>query len=510
MILETLAQSARDIANRSSRNEKLEILRELLSQVKGREQAVLISLLSGALPQGKIGVGPAAVGKLARACPPPEPSSTLTLLELEEQLSGVSALSGKGSVAGRQAALEALLGRCGPEGQSFLLDLWGGGLRIGALAGVVEAAIAREAGVHPDSLRRAVTLSGSLAQAGWVAVSRGEEGLSAFKMELFRPLSPMLASPSDDAASALEKWSPAFFELKLDGARIQVHREENAVKVFSRTLRDVTASVPEVVEAVRRLRGRRLILDGEVLSLAENGRPRPFQETMRRFGRAAPDERIRKEVPLSPYFFDLLLHDEREFLLAPFAARREALEDLLPPSCLVRGGYFEEAVSAREFFEQAVSDGFEGVMAKNPRGTYQAGKRGADWLKLKPTHTLDLVVIAAEWGSGRRKGWLSNLHLAAPDQNGNLVMLGKTFKGLTDEILAWQTEQLLAREVGRERGVVYVRPELVVEIAFNDLQISPQYPGGLALRFARVRRYRPDKTLSEADSFETVLALQKG
>ncbi len=509
MTLETLAESARDIASRSSRNEKIELLRGLLSQVEGREQAVLIALLSGSLPQGRIGVGPAAVSKLAQACPQPAPSSMLTLLDLEEELAGVSAISGKGSVAERQTALEALLRRCGPEGQSFLLDLLGGGLRIGALSGVVEAAIAREAGVHPDSLRRAVTLSGSLAQAGWVAVTRGEEGLSEFKIELFRPLAPMLASPSDDAVSALEKWSPAFFELKLDGARIQVHREEDVAKVFSRTLRDVTVSVPEVVEAVLRLPARRLILDGEVLSLTEDGRPRPFQETMRRFGRSTPDELSRNEVPLSPHFFDLLLCDEQEFLQASFAARREALEGLLPASCLVKGSYFEEPVSAQKFFEQAVTDGFEGVMAKNPRGTYQAGKRGADWLKLKPTHTLDLVVIAAEWGSGRRKGWLSNLHLAAPDRNGELVMLGKTFKGLTDEVLAWQTEQLLKREVRRGRGVVHVRPELVVEIAFNDLQDSPQYPGGLALRFARVRRYRPDKTLSEADSFETVWALRK-
>lgn len=509
MTVETLAEGASQVASRSSRNEKLELLQELLAKVSGLEQEVLITLLSGELPSARLGVGPAAASQLAKTRPEPAQRSSLTLLELRDHLERVAAMRGKGSVAGRQAALLALLANCGEQGQTFLLDLLGGGLRIGALAGVVEAAIARAADVAPESLRRAVTLSGSLAQAALAALGRGEEGLAAFKVQLFRPLAPMLASPAEDVAAVLQRSSPAFFERKLDGARVQVHRDQGEVKVYSRTMRDITVSVPEVVELALALPAGRLVLDGEVLSMDSSGRPRPFQETMRRFGRSAPSRQQRKEVPLAPYFFDLLLLDDRELLAEPFATRREILEGLLSAQALVEGAYFFDAALAEQFFAQTVTDGFEGVMAKNPQAPYQAGRRGADWLKLKPIHTLDLVVIAAEWGSGRRKGWLSNLHLAAPDGEGNLVMLGKTFKGLTDEVLAWQTEQLLGREVRREGGAIYVRPELVVEVAFNDLQVSPQYPGGLALRFARVRRYRPDKDVGQADTFETVRALKK-
>jgi DNA ligase 1 len=341
-----------------------------------------------------------------------------------------------------------------------------------------------------------------------VAFTRGEQGLNEFDLTLFRPLQPMLAEPAVDPKDAIERLGRAVFELKLDGARVQVHRQGEQVKVYTRALNEVTYAVPELVELVRALPAEELVLDGEVIALREDGSPLPFQETMRRFGRKLDVASLQKTMPLSTFFFDCLHLDGESLLNAGTEARIAAMSRVVPlanqPSRMVTSSLEE----AEAFFQDALDRGHEGVMAKAPDAPYFAGSRGASWLKLKQAHTFDLVVLAAEWGSGRRQGWLSNLHLGARDaDNGGFVMLGKTFKGLTDELLRWQTEQLLARETHRDDYTVYVRPELVVEIALNDVQTSPHYPAGLALRFARVKRYRPDKAPSEADTLAQIRAL---
>jgi DNA ligase-1 len=392
-------------------------------------------------------------------------------------------------------------------------------LRQGALEGVMGDAIARAAGLPAASVRRALMVSGSLGATATAALAGGESALGGLDVELFRPLQPMLAQTAQDVADALAQLGgEASLETKLDGARVQVHRSGDDVRVFSRRLNEVTAAVPEVVEAARALPGREAILDGEVIALRADGSPHPFQVTMRRFGRRLDVETLRRELPLSPFFFDLLWLDGGALLSAPQAERAAALAALLPPSQRVERLVTGEAAAGEALFQRTLARGHEGLMAKALAAPYEAGSRGASWLKIKRAKTLDLVVLAVEWGSGRRHGWLSNLHLGARDPDGRyagsaandphhasgFVMLGKTFKGLTDELLAWQTEQLLARQTRRERHVVYVRPELVVEIAYNDLQESPQYPAGLALRFARVKGYRPDRTAADADTIATV------
>jgi DNA ligase-1 len=332
----------------------------------------------------------------------------------------------------------------------------------------------------------------------------GAPALSRYAIQLFRPVEPMLASPAANVGEALEWLGEAAFELKLDGARIQVHKAGEDVRVFSRGLRDVTAAVPEVVEQVQSLSARDLIFDGEVIALGKDGRPHPFQVTMRRFGRRLEVETLRKNLPLTPFFFDCLYLDGRPLTLEPQKVRFASLLDAAP-GLAVEHRRLSDRTEAEDFLRAALAAGHEGLMAKAPDAPYSAGSRGRSWLKIKHTRTLDLVVLAAEWGSGRRKGWLSNIHLGARDpERGDFVMLGKTFKGMTDEMLEWQTAAFLEREIGREGHIVFVRPELVVEVAFNDLQESPHYPGGLALRFARVKGYRPDKTAAQSDTIETV------
>jgi DNA ligase-1 len=349
-------------------------------------------------------------------------------------------------------------------------------------------------------------LSGSPSTVAIAARQDGLAGLEQFRLLPMNPVRPMLAQPAETMDEALESLGQAALEYKLDGARVQVHRVGREVKIYSRQLNEVTGSLPEVVEAVARMPGDELILDGEVLALRDDGRPHPFQVTMRRFGRKSKVEELRASLPLSVFFFDCLFRD-RELIDAPFASRREQLLDLAGARQVVPAKVTADPAEAADFLTGALEAGHEGLMAKSPESVYAAGNRGADWLKVKQAHTLDLVVLAAEWGSGRRRGWLSNLHLGARSDDGGFVMLGKTFKGLTDRLLRWQTEQLLAREIGREDQVVHVRPELVVEIALNDVQASPQYPAGLALRFARVKRYRGDKAAAEADTIETVRRL---
>ena len=366
-------------------------------------------------------------------------------------------------------------------------------------------ALAAAADIPAAEVRRAATLAGGIPQVARAALSGA--GLAAFSMRLMQPVLPMLAQPAEDIAAALKDLGTALLEWKLDGARVQVHKRGSEVRVFTRNLNEVTSRVPEVLAAVKTIDAD-LILDGEAIALRADGRPHPFQVTMRRFGRKLEDEALRKELPLSVFFFDCLLRGDQPLVDLGARQRREVLAQALPSALLTPSLITSDLVQAEAFYADARAHGHEGLMAKSLDALYEAGRRGAGWLKVKSAHTLDLVVIGVEWGSGRRKGWLSNLHLGARDPaTGGFVMLGKTFKGLTDETLEWQTRELLARETKRDQWTVYVRPELVVEIAFNDVQQSSQYPGGMALRFARVKGYRPDKRPEEADTIDTVRRL---
>jgi DNA ligase-1 len=357
-------------------------------------------------------------------------------------------------------------------------------------------------------IRRAVMMSGEMATVARSAMERGEAGLSQYDIQLFRPVQPMLANTAEDVAGALHDLGEAALEWKFDGARIQVHRSGDEVRVFSRNLNDVTAAVPEVVEAVRGLPAADLILDGEVIGLTPDGRPEPFQKTMRRFGRKLNVESMRKELPLTPFWFDLLYLNGGSLTEESQARRFSALRELAAPEQLVPNTVTSDPTIAEEFLHGALERGHEGVMAKATDAAYAAGGRGQSWLKVKQARTLDLVILAAEWGHGRRQGWLSNLHLGARDvEKGGYAMLGKTFKGLTDEMLAWQTQELLKIEIARDNYTVHVEPKLVAEIAFNEIQVSTRYPSGLALRFARVKRYRPDKSAADSDTFQTVRKL---
>jgi DNA ligase-1 len=372
----------------------------------------------------------------------------------------------------------------------------------------MQEAVAKASGVPAARVRHATMVAGDLARVARTLLEQGEAGLGQYDIQLFRPLQPMLAQTADDVEDALAGLGEAALEFKLDGARVQVHRSGDHVAVFSRRLKEVTAAVPEIVEAVRKFPANEFILDGEVLSLRPDGRPQPFQVTARRFGRKLDLDRMRAELPLSPFFFDMIYLNGGNLLHEPQARRFAALAELSPPEFVIPHATVSDPGLAHEFLEQALTHGHEGVMVKALDAPYMAGARGDTWLKVKHVNTLDLVVLAAEWGHGRRHGWLSNLHLGARDtEKGGFAMLGKTFKGLTDEMLEWQTQELLKLEIGRDNYTVYVEPKLVVEIAFNNIQISPRYPSGLALRFARVKRYRPDKSAEDTDTFQTVQKL---
>ena len=398
-----------------------------------------------------------------------------------------------------------LLARATADERAFLIRLLGGDLRQGALAGVMAEAVARAAGVPATALRRALMLHGDLAAVAVIALTEGRAGLAAVALQVGRPLAPMLAGTAADIPAALEKIAPAAVDWKLDGARIQVHRDGDDVAIYTRTLDDVTARLPEVVAVARALPVRAIVLDGEAIALRDDGRPEPFQVTAARFGTRGA------RSPLASLFFDLLHVDGEDLLDAPLAERSAALERAVPAAHRIRRVVAADAATAQAAFDAAVAAGHEGVVVKALDAPYAAGRRGAAWLKVKPVHTLDLVVLAAEWGHGRRRGKLSNLHLGARDEEqGGWAMLGKTFKGLTDELLAWQTERLLALQTHREGIAVFVRPELVVEIAFDGVQTSSRYPSGMALRFARVKRYREDKPASEADTVATVRAIRDG
>jgi DNA ligase-1 len=505
MLLAEIAQASVDVAAASSRLTKTKRLAECLADASPEEIGIAVAYLSGELPQGTVGVGWAAL----RDHPPPAaPPPTLELLEVDEAITQLRSISGPGSQAARREAISTLFARATEPEQQLLAGLFLGELRQGALEGVMADAVARAAGVSGAEVRRAAMLAGDLATVASAALRDGVDGLRAFHLTPLRPVTPMLAQTADDVSAALARVGPASVEWKLDGARIQAHRVEDEIRVFTRNLADITDRVPEIVVALGALDVSVIVLDGEAIALREDGRPRPFQVTMSRFGTRTSVDELRGATPLSAYFFDCLHLDGEDLLDRPARNRLAALDARLPPELVVPRVETEEVDVAGAFLDDTLARGHEGVMVKSLEAPYEAGRRGAGWLKVKPSHTLDLVVLAAEWGHGRRQGKLSNLHLGARDPvGGSFVMLGKTFKGLTDEMLAWQTERLLELETRREGHIVFVRPELVVEVAFDGVQSSPRYPGGVALRFARVKGYRPDKSPAESDTIETVRAI---
>ena len=465
----------------------------------------MVAYLSGNLLSRRTGIGFAALREAAR---PAAEIPTLEIAEVERTIQEVSAIEGAGTQRRKRDLLNALMARATRPEQDFLFGLLLGELRQGALEGIMLEALAKAFNANADRVRRAAMLTGDLTRVARLLRESGPAGLDRCDVQIFRPVQPMLAQTADGVESALADLGEAAFEYKLDGVRIQVHGAGGTVMVFSRALNDVTAAIPEVVEAARALPGGDLIVEGEVLSLTPDGRPQPFQISMRRFGRKLDLERMRRELPLTPFWFDLLYAGGHPLLDEPQQRRFRELSDLSSPGNLIPHTVTGDQTIADEFLKDALLRGHEGIMAKAQAAGYAAGARGQSWLKIKRAHTLDLVILAAEWGHGRRKGFLSNLHLGARDtEKGGFAMLGKTFKGLTDEMLAWQTGQLLKLELGRDDYTVHVQPKLVAEIAFNDIQMSPRYPAGLALRFARVKRYRDDKTAETADTLETVRAL---
>jgi len=505
VLLDELVHASAEVAATRARLKKTAALASVLERLEPAEVPISVAYLSGELPHAPIGIGWAALRDRPRekASPP-----VLTVLEVDASLRKIGATTGPGSQAARREELAALLSQATEPEQQFLARLLTGELRQGALEGVMADAIAKAAAVPATEVRRALMLAGDLGAVATSALTSGSEGLAKIRLTLLRPIQPMLAQPASDIATALERLGEAAVEWKLDGARLQVHVYGEEVRAFTRNLADVTDRVPEVVEAMQGVSLDAAILDGEVIALDDEGRPHPFQVTMSRFGSWRGVEALRDSVPLSPFIFDCLHMDGDDLLDRPARERFAALAERFPEGLLVPRIETGELAEAERFLADALEHRHEGVMVKALDAPYEAGRRGGSWLKVKPTHTLDLVVLAAEWGHGRRQGWLSNIHLGARDEaTGGFVMLGKTFKGMTDEMLGWQTERLLELEASRDAHTVYVRPELVVEIAFDGLQQSSRYPGGLALRFARVKGYRPDKSAAEADTIQTVRQL---
>jgi DNA ligase-1 len=499
MFLAEAVAISQEVAATASRNKKIEILAAALASLSPEELPLGAAYLAGVVPQGSFGIGYATI----RDLPGPASKSTMTLASVDTALAAMAALSGWGSAEARSDAVAALFSRLtGPE-QEFLSALLLGGLRQGASERLMMDAIAKTFAVPAGLVRRAAMFTGDVAEVAFVASSGGQDAIAAIGLRLFRPLLPMLAKTAAAVEAGLGQLGEAAVERKLDGARIQVHRTGGEIRVFTRNLNDVTVRVPEVVAAVADLPVRSIVLDGEAIALRSDGRPYPFQVTMGRFGSSGED----RMVELSAFFFDVLHIDDEDVLDLATRQRLEIIDRVVPEAHRVPRIITDSPEAAATFFAETLAAGHEGVMLKSLDTPYEAGRRGAGWLKVKPVHTLDLVVLAVEWGSGRRSGWLSNIHLGARAQDGSFVMLGKTFKGMTDKMLEWQTERFLELETNREGHVVYVRPEQVVEIAFDGIQASSRYPGGMALRFARVKGYREDKAAGEADTIETVRAI---
>ncbi|WP_328856115.1 ATP-dependent DNA ligase [Williamsia herbipolensis] len=502
MRLHEVIETSEAVGAVSGRRAKIDLLAQLIASLDAAEVLPVVAWLTGRPRQGRIGVG---WRTLSAARPEPSAEPGLSVLDVDTALTDLTSVSGAGSTARRRDLLAGLFGAATAPEQDFLVRLLTGELRQGALEGVATDAVAAAFDVEQSAVRRAAMLSGDLAVTAAAALSGGAEELARFTLTVGRPVRPMLASPGESMDAAYAALGPdVVVEHKLDGARIQVHRDGDEVLIVTRTLRDITSAVPELVELVRALPCRSVVLDGETLALEDSGRPRPFQETMSRFGSAAG------ELLLSPYFFDCIHLDGEDLLDAPLEKRRAALDSVAGQHripAVVR----PTAEQARAHFDAAIAAGHEGAMVKSLASTYAAGRRGKSWLKVKPEHTLDLVVIGVERGSGRRAGWLSNLHLGARDPDGGPpIMVGKTFKGLTDELLRWQTEEFPKHESHSDSHAMYLHPEIVVEIELDGVQTSTRYPGGVALRFARVSRYRPDKDAADADTIDAVRALRVG
>ncbi len=510
MLLIDVATTSTEVGGSASRLAKIARISDLLSQGKSDPAlvAIIVSWLSGELPQRQIGVGWAAL----RSLPPAAAQPSLTVVGVDATFSTIGGVSGKGSQARRAELVAGLFASATETEQTFLRRLLTGELRQGALAGVMADAVAAAAQIPAAAVRRAAMLGGDLPAVAAAGLTGGTVALEAFTLRVGRPVGAMLAQTATSVTEALEKLGgTAAFEAKLDGARVQVHRAGDQVMVYTRSLDDVTARLPEVVEATLALPVTDLITDGEAIALRSDGRPQPFQVTGSRFGRSVDVPAARAAQQLSVFFFDILHYDGNDLLDAATSQRMAVLDQITSAQNRVDRLVTADPVAAADFLEATLAAGHEGVMAKSLEARYEAGRRGAGWLKVKPVHTLDLVVLAVEWGSGRRRGKLSNIHLGARDPaTGGYVMLGKTFKGMTDAMLDWQTARFHELAVGPTDGyVVQLRPEQVVEIAFDGVQQSSRYPGGLALRFARVLRYRDDKGPDQADSIDTVRALHQ-
>jgi DNA ligase 1 len=499
-LLAEVVTASRAVTDTSSRSQKIAILAELLKALDPNEVPLAVGFLAGAPRQGRVGVGYSTVYRLEQA---PAADASLTIDELDRAISEIQETTGSGSATTRREILAEVLGRATEQEADFVKRLFTGELRQGALAGVMIDAIAKASRVSGAIARRALMLSGDLTRTAEIAMTEGEEGLREVGFELFRPIFPMLASTAEDVAEAVGAFERASVEWKLDGIRIQIHRRGDEVRVYTRNLNEITHALPGIVQAVRRLRVEQAVFDGEALWMTEGG-PAAFQDTVSRIDSEAAPEGIQTFV------FDLLHIDGEDLLDTPLTERAARLE-AIAPELKIPGVLTSDPDEGRRVLEEALDEGHEGVVVKDAASLYGAGRRGKAWRKVKPVRTYDLVVLGAEWGHGRRQGWLSNLHLGARDpRTGEFVMVGKCFKGLTDELLEWQTKELLQRENSRKGIAVLARPELVVEIALDGVQSSTRYPGGVALRFARVKRYRPDKDAEEADTIDDLRALLRG
>jgi DNA ligase 1 len=503
-LLATLVEASNQTAATASRLKKQQQIATLLRQVSPDEIDLAVSYLAGEARQGRTGISFATLKAAIESAPANDP--TLTLGDVDRSLNEIVAIKGSGSTAKRAAAVKQLFSLATAAERDFLWRLITGELRQGALAGVMLDAIAVASAIDSTAIRRAAMYAPALGAVARAAFTEGVAGLARFQLQPMHPIAPMLAQTAADVDEALELFAgEVAFEWKMDGARIQVHKVGDDVRIYTRSLNDVSHAVPEIVAQAQAFGPHTLVLDGEAIVFSPAGRPVAFQTTMRRFGRKLDVDALREELPIRAFYFDCLRMDELTLADKSMRERIESLRRAIPTELLMPQLLTRERDVAQRFYEAALAAGHEGVMAKALDAPYEAGNRGASWLKIKRAHTLDLVVLAAEWGHGRRRGKLSNLHLGALDANsGEYVMLGKTFKGLTDAMLEWQTQEFLAREVRRDDWTVYVRPEIVVEVAFSDIQASPRYPAGLALRLARVKRYRPDKRAEDADSLDAV------
>ncbi|NGO42374.1 ATP-dependent DNA ligase [Streptomyces ureilyticus] len=508
MLFARLARVSQEVAATSARSRKIGLLAELFRDAEAEEAPIVIPYLAGRLPQGRIGVGWKVLSR--PVAPAGEP--TLTVRDVDARLTALAAVSGPGSQAERQRLVGELMAAATVDEQRFLFGLLSGEVRQGALDAVAVEGLAEATGAPSADVRRAVMLAGSLRTVAQRLLADGPKALAEFRLTVGRPVLPMLAHSATSVAEAIAKLGPCAVEEKLDGIRVQVHRDGDAIRLYTRTLDDITDRLPELTSAARELKGERFILDGEVIAFDESGRPKSFQDIAGRVGSRTDVGTAARALPVSPVFFDALSVNGHDLLDLPFADRHAELARLVPEPMRVRRTLVADPADgeAREAAERFLADtlkrGHEGVVLKGLDAPYSAGRRGASWLKVKPVHTLDLVVLAAEWGHGRRTGKLSNLHLGARNPDGSFAMLGKTFKGMTDAMLTWQTDRLRELAVEDSGHVVTVRPELVVEIAYDGLQKSTRYPAGVTLRFARVVRYREDKTPAEADTVETLLA----